>query len=163
MLPFTSNSRLGRGLLLAAVVAGASAFALPALAGECPADQKQENAREPVDLKPVGVTDTVIAMIDVANEPAKIKDRNFACASSPSSQAESCPGNSHGDGRPSSTSSVARSTNTRRTARCPLVHKAGATSWPKHMKFRIGGKNLGNETVVLLSADLIKDVNDHTM
>ena len=77
MLPFTSNSRLGRGLLLAAVVAGASAFALPALAGECPADQKKPNAREAVDLKPVGVTDTVIASIDVAKAPFNIDGRNF--------------------------------------------------------------------------------------
>lgn len=77
MLPFTSNSRLGRGLLLAAVVAGASAFALPALAGGCPADQKKPNAREAVDLKPVGVTDTVIASIDVSKAPFNIDGRNF--------------------------------------------------------------------------------------
>jgi hypothetical protein len=77
MLPFSSNSRLGRGLLLAAVVASASAFAVPALAGECPADQKKANAREAVDLKPVGVTDIVIASIDVSKAPFNIDGRNF--------------------------------------------------------------------------------------
>ena len=59
MFHFNKESRLGRGVLLAAVVAGAAAFAVPAMAGECPADQKKPNAREAVDLKPVGVTDTV--------------------------------------------------------------------------------------------------------
>ena len=42
MFHFTRKSGFGRGLLLAAVVAGASAFALPAFAGECPADQKKD-------------------------------------------------------------------------------------------------------------------------
>jgi hypothetical protein len=69
MFHFSKESRLGRGVLLAAVVAGASVLALPAVAGECPADQTKPNAREAVDLKPVGVTDTTIAMIDVTKAP----------------------------------------------------------------------------------------------
>ena len=44
----------------------------------------------------------------------------------------------------------------------PIVHKAGdvvaETSEVSHW-----WKNTGNKTVVLLSADLIKDPNDHTM
>ena len=77
MFHFNKESRLGRGVLLAAVIAGAAAFAVPAIAGECPADQKKPNAREAVDLKPVGVTDTVIAAIDVSKAPFNIDGRNF--------------------------------------------------------------------------------------
>ena len=77
MFHFNKESRLGRGLLLVAVVAGAAAFALPAVAGECPADQKKANAREAVDLKPVGVTDTTIAAIDVSKAPFKIDRRTL--------------------------------------------------------------------------------------
>jgi hypothetical protein len=77
MCHFTRDSLFGRGLLLAAVVASLSAVALPALAGECPADQKKTDARAAVDFKPVGVTDTVIASIDVAKAPFNINDRLF--------------------------------------------------------------------------------------
>ena len=64
-------------MLLAAVLAGSSVIACTAFAGECPADQKKPNAREAVDFKPVGVTDTVIASIDVAKAPFNINDRLF--------------------------------------------------------------------------------------
>ena len=72
-----SKGRFGRSFLLAALVASSSAIASPALAGECPADQKKPNAREAVDFKPVGVTDTVIASIDVAKAPFNINERLF--------------------------------------------------------------------------------------
>ena len=52
-------------------------MASAAFAGECPADQKKPDAREPVNIEHVGVTDTVIAVIDVEKEPANIKDRLF--------------------------------------------------------------------------------------
>ena len=60
----TRKGRFGRNLVLLGVVLGASLAASAAFAGECPADQKKPNATAPVDYKPVGVTDTVIAMID---------------------------------------------------------------------------------------------------
>jgi quercetin dioxygenase-like cupin family protein len=162
MLHFTRNSPLGRGLLLAAAVAGASAFAAPAIAGECPADQKQENARQPVDLKPVGVTDTVIAMIDVANEPAKIKDRKFRMRKLTIEPGGVVPWHSHGD-RPAIIYIITGEINEYASnCKVPLVHKAGDVVAETH-EVSHWWKNLGNETVVLLSADLIKDTNDHTM
>ena len=77
MSRLTNKGRLGRSLVLAGVVLGASLVAAAAVAGECPADQKKPNATAPVDYRAVGVTDTVIAMIDVEKEPANIKDRKF--------------------------------------------------------------------------------------
>jgi len=162
MLPFTSNSRLGRGLLLAAVVAGASAFALPALAGGCPADQKKPNAREAVDLKPVGVTDTVIASIDVSKAPFNIDGRNFRMRKLTIEPGGIVPWHSHGD-RPAIIY-ISEGEINEYASNCavPIVHKAGdvvaETSEVSHW-----WKNTGDKTVVLLSADLIKDPNDHTM
>jgi quercetin dioxygenase-like cupin family protein len=158
----THVSRRGRGLLIAAAIAGASLIALPALAGECPADAKQPNAREAVDLKPVGVTDTTIAMIDVEKEPANIKDRKFRMRKLTIEPGGIVPWHSHGD-RPAIIYIVEGEIN-EYASNCsvPLVHKAGdvvaETSEVSHW-----WKNLGDTTVVLLSADLLKDTNDHNM
>ena len=55
------QGRFGRYAMLAGVIACASFAATAAQAGGCPADQTKPDVRPPVDLKPVGVTDTVIA------------------------------------------------------------------------------------------------------
>jgi len=151
-----------RGLLLAALVAGASAMALPALAGECPADQMKPNAREAVDLKPVGVTETVIAMIDVEKEPANIKDRTFRMRRLTVEPGGIVPWHSHGD-RPAIIYIIEGEIH-EYASNCagPLVHKAGdvvaETSPVSHW-----WKNLGDVPVVLISADLLKDPNNHDM
>ena len=88
---------LSRGIVFAGALAGASLIAAPAFAGECPADAKKANAREAVDEKPVGVTDTVIAMIDVEKEPAKIKDRKFRMRKLTIEPGGIVPWHSHGD------------------------------------------------------------------
>src|SRR5262245_9719725 len=66
---------VGRSLLLAGRLAGAAAIASPAAAGECPAGAMKPNAREAVTFQPVGVTDTVLAQIDLAKEPIKADGR----------------------------------------------------------------------------------------
>jgi quercetin dioxygenase-like cupin family protein len=152
---------LSRGLVVAAVVAGASVIALPAFAGECPADQKKSGARETVDLKPVGVTDTVIAMIDVAKEQ-NIQGRTFRMRKLTIEPGGVVPWHSHGE-RPAIIYIVEGQIN-EYASNCsvPIAHKAGdvvaETSEVSHW-----WKNLGDETVVLLSADLLKDPNDKNM
>ena len=162
MLSFTSNSRLGRGLLLAAVVACASAFALPALAGECPADQKKSNAREAVDFKPVGVTDTVIASIDVSKAPFNIDGRNFRMRKLTIEPGGIVPWHSHAE-RPAIIY-ITEGEIVEYASNCaaPIVHKAGdvVAETPEVSHW---WKNLGDKTVVLLSADLLKDTNDKNM
>src|SRR5262245_6807456 len=76
MFHFKNNGRFARSVFLAALAASSSVVASAALADECPTDQKKHHAREAVDFKPVGVTDTVIASIDVA-KPFNINDRLF--------------------------------------------------------------------------------------
>jgi quercetin dioxygenase-like cupin family protein len=162
MSRFTHNGRLCPSLVLAGVVLGSSLVASAAIAGECPTDQKKPNATAPVDYKPVGVTDTVIAMIDVEKEPANIKDRKFRMRKLTIEPGGIVPWHSHGD-RPAIIYIIDGEIN-EYASNCavPIVHKAGdvvaETSQVSHW-----WKNTGNKTVVLLSADLLKDLNDHTM
>jgi quercetin dioxygenase-like cupin family protein len=162
MLPFKSNTRLGRGLLLAAVAAGASAFAVPALAGECPADQKKTNAREAVDLKPAGVTDTVIASIDVSKAPFNIDGRNFRMRKLTVEPGGIVPWHSHAD-RPAIIY-IIQGEIEEYASNCavPIVQKAGdvVAETPEVSHW---WKNVGDKTVVLISADLLHDTNDHNM
>src|SRR5262245_60345070 len=163
MSRFTTKGRVGRrSLALAGVVVGASLVASTALAGECPDDQKKPNATAPVDYKPVGVTDTVIAMIDVEKEPANIRDRKFRMRKLTIQPGGIVPWHSHGD-RPAIIYIIDGEIN-EYASNCavPIVHKAGdvvaETSEVSHW-----WKNTGNKTVVLLSADLLKDPNDKNM
>jgi len=162
MFHFTRESGIGRGLLLAAVVAGASTIGLSAFAGECPADQKKENAREAVDLKPVGVTDTVIASIDVAKAPFNINDRLFRMRKLTVEPGGIVPWHSHAD-RPAIIY-ITEGEIIEYASNCavPLVHKTGdvVAETPEVSHW---WKNLGDKTAVLLSADLLKDKGDHNM
>jgi quercetin dioxygenase-like cupin family protein len=156
------TGRLGRNLQIAAIALGACMAATAAFAGECPADQKKPDARGPVDFKPVGVTDTVIASIDVSKAPFDIKDRNFRMRKLTIEPMGIVPWHSHAD-RPAIIYIIQGEIN-EYASNCavPIVHKAGdvvaETSGVSHW-----WKNLGKETVVLLSADLLKDPNDKNM
>src|SRR5215831_10196987 len=162
MLHFNNKSRLDHGLLLAAVVAGASALALPAFAGECPADLKKPDARQPVDFKPVGVTDTVIASIDVSKAPFNIQGRNFRMRKLTIEPMGIVPWHSHAD-RPAIIY-ITEGEIVEYASNCagPIVHKAGdvVAETPEISHW---WKNLGDKTAVLLSADLLHDPSDHNM
>ena len=162
MSQITCTGRIGRSLLLAAVVLSASLVAAAASAGECPADQKKPNAREAVDFKPVGVTDTVIASIDVTKAPFDIKDRLFRMRKLTVEPEGIVPWHSHGD-RPAIIYIIEGEIHEfASNCAAPIVHKAGdvvaETSEVSHW-----WKNLGDKTAVLISADLLKDANDHNM
>jgi hypothetical protein len=137
------KGRLGRNFQIAAIALGACMAATTAFASECPADQKKPDARGPVDFKPVGVTDTVIASIDVSKAPFDIKDRNF---------------------RMRKLTYIVEGEIVEYASNCalPIVHKAGdvVAETPEVSHW---WKNLGDKTVVLLSADLLKDQNDKNM
>src|SRR6185312_13254905 len=138
----------------------ASLAASAAFAGECPADQKKPNATAPVDYKPVGVTDTVIASIDVEKEPAHIEDRTFRMRKLTIEPGGVVPWHSHGD-RPAIIYVIDGEVQEYASNySVPLVHKAGDVVAETH-EVSHWWKNLGDTTVVLRSADLIKDVSDH--
>ena len=139
MFHFNKESRLGRGVLLAAVIAGAAAFAVPAIAGECPADQKKPNAREAVDLKPVGVTDTTIAAIDVSKAPFNIDGRNFRMRKLVVEPGGIVPWHSHAD-RPAIIYIVEGEIHEYASNCSGRSCMTLATSWPRPPTCRIGGR-----------------------
>jgi quercetin dioxygenase-like cupin family protein len=159
------TSGFGCGLLVVGVLSGAilgaSLIASGASAGECPADQKKPNAREAVDVGHDGVTDTVIAMIDVDKEQG-IKDRAFRMRRLNIEPGATVPWHSHAE-RPAIIY-IIEGTVEEYASNCavPIVHKAGEvvaeTKDVSHW-----WKNTGNEPVVLISADLLKDPNDKNM
>ena len=161
MLNTRRKGRFGRTVLVAGIALGASLMTSGAFAGECPADQKKADAREKVDLKPVGVTDTVIAMIDVEKEQG-IDGRKFRMRKLTIEPGGVVPWHSHGD-RPAIIYIVEGEVH-EYASNCagPILHKAGEvvaeTKDVSHW-----WKNLGDTTVVLLSADLLKDPNDKNM
>jgi quercetin dioxygenase-like cupin family protein len=155
------KGRFGRVALLAGLALGAAALNSAAFAGECPADQTKADARKPVDMKPVGVTDTVIAMIDVEQEQG-IADRKFRMRKLVVEPGGVVPWHSHAE-RPAIIYIVEGQIE-EYASNCavPLVHKAGdvvaETKGIAHW-----WKNTGDKTVVLLSADLLKDPTDTNM
>ena len=162
MIQFTKKGRFGRSLLLAGAVLGASFAASTAFAGECPADQKKPDAREPVTVGHDGVTDTVIAMIDVEKEPANIKDTKFRMRKLTVEPNGTVPWHGHGE-RPAIIYIIEGEIN-EYASNCavPIVHKAGDVVAETH-EVSHWWKNLGDKTVVLISTDLLKDPNDKNM
>jgi quercetin dioxygenase-like cupin family protein len=156
------RGRLGRSVLLLSVALGASIVASTAFAGGCPADQTKPNARDAVDFKPVGVTDTVIASIDVAKAPFNIKDRLFRMRKLTVEPMGIVPWHSHAD-RPAIIYIIEGGI-VEYASNCavPLLHKAGdvVAETPEVSHW---WKNLGDKTAVLISADLLRDPNDTNM
>src|SRR5439155_3134005 len=78
-----SNRTIGsrairRSLVAAGLVAGAMFTILgPASAGECPADKRGTDLAKADTTPAKGVSDTVLAVIKLADEPAKLKDREL--------------------------------------------------------------------------------------
>jgi quercetin dioxygenase-like cupin family protein len=160
MFQFNSMGRLGRIVLLAGVLS-ASMMASAAFAGECPADQVKPDATKPVDVGHDGVTDTVIAMIDVDKEQG-IKDRTFRLRKLVIQPGGTVPWHGH-DERPAIIYIVEGQV-VEYASNCavPIEHKAGEVV-AETKDISHWWKNTGDKTVVLLSADLLKDPTDHNM
>ena len=133
-----------------------------AFAGECPADKMKADARQPVGLPAVGVTDTTLGSIDLGKEPAKLRDRELRFRKLTIEPGGVVPWHSHAD-RPALIY-VAEGEIHEFASNCaaPIVHKAGdlrrETSEVSHW-----WKNLGDTTVILLVADVLHDRADHNM
>lgn len=158
MFQHSEKNGSGRFLFTAAalsgVILGASLFAGTASAGECPADQTKANAREPVSVSAVGKTDTVIATLDVAKEHG-IDGRVFRMRRLEIEPGGIVPWHSHAE-RPAIIYIIS-GTIEEYASNCavPIVHKAGdVTAETKEVSH--WWKNTGDETAVLISADLPK-------
>ena len=153
-----------RGLTLAAVVAGGLALAGPALAGSCPADKlRPDGSGEQMNATPAkDVSDIVLSQVDVAKEPAAVKDRLLRLRQLEIKPGGVVPWHSHGN-RPAIIYIVqGEIVEYASTCAVPIVHRAGETSVEMHATAH-WWKNTGKETVVLLSADLFPEKSDQHM
>lgn len=148
---------------VAAALAAAAPFVPNAAqAGQCPPGKISADATKPVATPAKGVTDTVLAAIDLAQEPAQIADRKLRLRKLVVQPGGVVPWHSHGD-RPAIIY-IVEGTITEYASNCavPIVHKAGEiareTSETSHW-----WKNTGRTPVKLLSADVQHDEHDHNM
>jgi quercetin dioxygenase-like cupin family protein len=159
----TDGRRLGRSFVLAGIVAGSTVAGLSvAGAGECPADKVKADARAPVTHAGKGVTDTVLAAIDLEKEPANIKGRQLRFRKLTIEPGGIVPWHSHDD-RPAIIY-VAEGEIVEYASNCtdPIVHKAGEIR-PETNGTSHWWQNLGNKTVVLFVGDVLHDKNDKNM
>jgi quercetin dioxygenase-like cupin family protein len=154
------NTQIARVLPVA--VAGAlSLFATTAFAGECPADKRGVNVTKPSTMAAKDVTDVVLASIDVAKEQG-IADRQFRLRKLEVKPGGVVPWHSHGE-RPALIY-IVEGEILEYSSDCavPILHKAGEVS-AETKGVAHWWKNEGAKTVVLISADLLKDKMDKNM
>jgi quercetin dioxygenase-like cupin family protein len=151
--------QLLRSITAVVFVAG---LAAAAQAGECPAGHSKADARQAVDFKPVGVTDTTLGAIDLGKEMAKIKGRELRFRKMVIQPGGIVPWHSHDD-RPALIY-VAEGEIIEYASNCaaPIHHKAGQiraeTQGTSHW-----WKNLSDAPVVLFIGDVRHDPNDKHM
>ena len=159
----TSARSFSRHIVMAGITAGSTLISVSAaLAGSCPDDKMKADARQPVSLAGKGVTDTVLAAIDLEKEPANIKERQLRFRKLTIEPGGIVPWHSHGD-RPAIIY-IAEGEIVEYASNCsvPIVHKAGdirpETSGTSHW-----WQNLGSKTVILFVGDVLHDKTDHNM
>lgn len=155
---------LQRSLALAAVIAGGIALAGPALAGSCPSDKlRSDGSGEKMNATPAkDVSDAVLTQIDLAKEPAAVKDRLLRLRRLELKPGGVVPWHSHGN-RPAIIYVVqGEIVEYASTCAVPILHRAGETANETHATAH-WWKNTGLETVVLLSADLFPVNTDQHM
>ncbi len=152
-----------RAVLIGALTASAALTPVVAFAGSCPADKMGVDFRAP-DMTPgKDVTDTVLATIDLAKEPAAIQGRQFRLRRLEIKAGGVVPWHSHAD-RPAIIYVVSGEV-TEYASNCsaPIVHKAGDVTPELHSTSH-WWKNTGSATAILLSADLLPaHADEHAM
>ncbi len=159
----TSGRWFGRTIVMAGFAAASTLVGVSAaVAGSCPADKMKPDVRQPATQAGKGVTDTVLAAIDLEKEPAKIKDRELRFRKLTIEPGGIVPWHSHDD-RPAIIY-VAEGEIVEYASNCadPIVHKAGEVRPETHGTSH-WWQNLGNKTVILFVGDVLRDKNDHNM
>jgi quercetin dioxygenase-like cupin family protein len=152
-----------RSLLGASVVAAALTFSAGiANAGECPANQMSPGALTSGATAPVDVSDKLLASIDLAKEKTALKDHLFRMRQLEIKPGGVVPWHSHAE-RPALIY-VVKGEILEYASNCkvPIVHKAGEVSIEK-AGVAHWWKNVSNETVILISADILRDHADKNM
>jgi quercetin dioxygenase-like cupin family protein len=160
-----NTSKFSRRVTMAAVVAAALASATAAQAGSCPADKlRPDGSGEKMNGTPAkDVTDAVLTSIDLAKEPAAIKDRLLRLRRLEIKPGGVVPWHEHAN-RPAIIYIISGEiVEYASTCAVPIVHRAGEAATETHATSH-WWKNLGQDTVVLLSADVFPTTaTDHHM
>ena len=149
-----TTSKFNRRMTMAAVVGAAVAFTSAAHAGGCPADKmRPDGSGEKMSSTPAkDVTDAVLTSIDLAKEPAAVKDRLLRLRRLEIKSGGVVPWHEHAN-RPAIIYIIkGEIVEYASTCAVPIVHRAGEVATETHATAH-WWKNLGKETVVLLSAD----------
>jgi quercetin dioxygenase-like cupin family protein len=161
--PVASGRIFIRYMMLAGITAGSTLVGASAtVAGSCPSDKVKANATPPATHAGKGVTDTVLAAIDLEKEPANIKERQLRFRKLTIEPGGIVPWHSHAD-RPAIIY-IAEGEIVEYASNCsvPIVHKSGEirpeTSGTSHW-----WQNKGDKTVILFVGDVLHDKNDHNM
>ncbi len=162
-----TGSKIGRGFRQSLAMAGAAAvfafMSTSAFANGCPAGKlvADGQGQKPGATMPVGVTDTVLASIDLSKEKVALPDHLLRMRRLVIQPGGIVPWHSHGD-RPALIY-IIQGEITEYASDCtvPIVHKAGDVSVDADLSHWC--KNTGGKTVVLISADLFHDHNDTNM
>ena len=149
-------------LVVQAAVACSLAAAGSAQAGECPSGQEAANALSGAPTAPVGVTDTELAAIDVAQENVHLDQRRLRVRHMTIAPGGIVPLHSHED-RPALIMVVSGEI-FENNSKCavPILHKAGDIA-REHLGTRHWWKNTGTQPVELTIADLVNDAKPATM
>jgi len=162
---FSKFLRPWRKVAIAAVVtaAGIATASTAMAAGDCPADKIVADGKgQPMGAtEPKGVTDTVLAMIDLSKEKLKADDHQFRMRQLVIQPGGIVPWHSHAD-RPALIYVVSGEiTEYASTCAIPLLHKAGEVSVDAGRSH--WWQNTGKKPVVLISADILHDASDVNM
>jgi quercetin dioxygenase-like cupin family protein len=153
-------------LPLAAFVAGTLLAASgAAFAGSCPADKVVADGRgqAPSAAAAKGVTDTVLAAIDLAGQPVAVDDRQFRMRRLAIKPGGIVPWHSHDDRPALIYVAVGQVTEHASNCAVPIVHNPGDVA--EEVKGTSHWwQNTGKTAAVLISADLLHQTDDaHTM
>ena len=145
-------------LALACSLAGAAL----AHAGECPSGQASANALPGAPTAPVGVTDTELASIDLAQENVHLDQRRLRMRHMTIAPGGIVPLHSHED-RPALIR-VDSGEILENNSKCavPILHKAGDIA-REHLGTKHWWKNSSTQAVELTIADLVNDAKPATM
>jgi quercetin dioxygenase-like cupin family protein len=149
-----------RTLLASALIA--ASFAVPAFAGECPADKMKADATKPVNYGPKGVTDNVLSMLDLSKEKVAIARHLMRVRRLEVQPGGIVPWHSHAE-RPALIY-VMSGEIFENASNCavPILHKAGEVARETHATSH-WWQNTGKMPATLLSFDIVADPNDHNM
>jgi quercetin dioxygenase-like cupin family protein len=149
-----------RSTALAIAMTGLTAFG--AIAGECPADKRMTGATGPVAHAAKDVSDVVLAAIDLGKEKIMLQDRMLRLRKLEIQPGGIVPWHSH-EQRPAIIY-IVQGEIQEFASNCavPIVHKAGDVTAETHVVSH-WWQNKGQQTVVLLSADILTDRTDRNM